>query len=137
MKTLTDAYHRPQNCEELTTIKVNPEIWAKLTPETRSKDIRLQKTQARLNKAVMALSTVAETLLTEKGSGQPQRSQKKTGDMCQDRARCSSFNWCSYRSSASKDVTRSGLTSMLSTGSYVHHRYLSPHCCLATICPKR
>ena len=37
MKSLMDSYHRPQNCEKLVAIRVNPGIWAKMKPETNSK----------------------------------------------------------------------------------------------------
>ena len=71
MRSLMDNYHPPKNCDSLTTVKVNPEIWAKLKYETKTKDLELQKTQAKLNKAVMALSTPADTHLSEKGKGKP------------------------------------------------------------------
>ena len=69
MKSLMDTYHRPQNCESLMAVKVIPEIWTKLKYETKTKNLELQKTQAKLNKAVTALCRTADTLLTEKDKG--------------------------------------------------------------------
>ena len=70
MKTLMDSYHRPQNCENLVAIKVNPGIWAKMKPETKSKDVKIQKTQGKLFKAAVAMGTVADLLLSAKTKGQ-------------------------------------------------------------------
>ncbi len=83
-KNLTDAYPRPQNCNALTSVKVNAEIWARMKPDTRSKDLKLQKTQSRLHKAAMALATLAETLLTDQKVDQHSRSKSvKSGvDWC-------------------------------------------------------
>ena len=67
IKTMMEKYSRPKNCESLVTVKVNSEIWAKMKRETRSKDLMLQKTQAKLNKAIMAITSVADAWLAEKG----------------------------------------------------------------------
>ena len=75
MKNLTDAYPRPQNYNALTSVKVNAAIWACMKPDTRSKDLKLQKTQSRLQKVAMALATLAETLLTDRKADQHSRSK--------------------------------------------------------------
>ena len=40
-----EAYARPGNCPGLVVARVNPEIWDKLSPGTRSADIKLQRVQ--------------------------------------------------------------------------------------------
>ena len=66
IKVLQDEYLRPNNCAVLAPVKVNPEIWAKLLPMTKAKDLEMQKTQMKLGKAVAALSTVANNLLSDR-----------------------------------------------------------------------
>lgn len=56
------AYQRPENCDSLVTVKVNPLIWEKLRSETRSADIKLQKVQTLIIKSVMPSVQVIETL---------------------------------------------------------------------------
>ena len=41
-------YLLPENCDSLTTTKVNHLIWDQLKPETRSFDVKLQKVQAHM-----------------------------------------------------------------------------------------
>ena len=43
-----NRYYRPENCECLSTTKVNHLIWDKLKPETRSNAIKLQRVQSTL-----------------------------------------------------------------------------------------
>ena len=51
-------YTRPKNCEKLVGTKVNPEIWAKISPATRSRDLKLQKIQTMLLKPTTVLVEV-------------------------------------------------------------------------------
>ena len=53
-------YTRPKNCEKLVGTKVNPEIWAKISPATRSRDRKLQKIQTTLLKATTVLVEVTD-----------------------------------------------------------------------------
>ena len=39
-----NKYSRPQNCKNLVGAKVNPEIWSKIRPETRSRDLKMKLT---------------------------------------------------------------------------------------------
>lgn len=45
LKSLMDQHPLPNNCESLAALKVNPEVWAKMTPPTRSKDIKLKRVE--------------------------------------------------------------------------------------------
>ncbi|PFX24171.1 hypothetical protein AWC38_SpisGene11235 [Stylophora pistillata] len=63
LKAARDKYPRSKNCESDIVPKVNPEIWTKLTSNTRSKDTKLQKVEKFLCKAVTSLGLVTDTLL--------------------------------------------------------------------------
>ena len=63
LKEKMDLYPTPENLLQLITPKVNPEVWTKLKPETRSRDIRVQKVQLRLVRGLTALTQLAEKLL--------------------------------------------------------------------------
>ena len=41
LKEKLNKHSRPQNCENLVGAKVNPEIWSKIRPETRSRDLKM------------------------------------------------------------------------------------------------
>ena len=71
MKSLIDQYPRPHNCESLAVPKVNPEVWAKRTPETRSKDIKLQKAENFLSKAMISLGIWTEKIVKAEGGEHP------------------------------------------------------------------
>ena len=43
LKEKLTQYTRPKFCEKLVGTKVNPEIWAKISPATRSRDLKLKK----------------------------------------------------------------------------------------------
>ena len=36
-------YDRPQNCENLVSTRVNPEIWGEIRSRSKPKDLRMQK----------------------------------------------------------------------------------------------
>ena len=42
-KEKLNKYSRPQICENLVGAKLNPEIWSKIRPETRSRHLKMQK----------------------------------------------------------------------------------------------
>ena len=48
LKEKLTQYIRPKNCEKLVGTKVNPQIWAKISPATRSRDLKFQKIQTTL-----------------------------------------------------------------------------------------
>ena len=61
-KTVTDKYHRPQNCVNLNVPKINPELWSKLKSSTRSVDIKLQQTQCLIMKAIIPLAQLVDKI---------------------------------------------------------------------------
>ena len=58
-----DLYPTPENILQLITPKVNPEVWTKLKPETRSRELHVQKVQFLLVRGLTALIQLAENLL--------------------------------------------------------------------------
>ena len=62
LSTKYKLYERPENCDALTSVKVNPPIWEKLKSETRSSDLRFQKIQTALNKSLIAMVQVTDCL---------------------------------------------------------------------------
>ncbi|XP_033730056.1 uncharacterized protein LOC117319330 [Pecten maximus] len=66
IKPLMEKYNRPGNVELLQCTKVNPEIWGKIRTTTRSRDIKLQRSQQRLVKGLVPLVQVVETLIKSK-----------------------------------------------------------------------
>ena len=63
-----NKYHRPENCESLTKVRVNQPIWDHLAPVVRSQDVRLQKVQLSLFKGMCALTTMIDELLNHLSS---------------------------------------------------------------------
>ena len=55
LKEKYDKYNRPENCENLTGTKVNPEIWSKINSNTRSKDLKVQKLETSLIKSMLPI----------------------------------------------------------------------------------
>lgn len=58
-----NKYHRTENCESLTKVRVNQSIWDHITPAFRSQGVRLQKVQTLLFKGMCVLTTMINTLL--------------------------------------------------------------------------
>ena len=58
-----NKYHRPENCESLTKVRVNQSIWDHLTQAVRSQDVRLQTVQTYLFKGMCALTTMIDKFL--------------------------------------------------------------------------
>ena len=46
--------------------KVNPDIWSKIRPETRSRDVKMQKIQNTILKAITPLTELTDSLLNVK-----------------------------------------------------------------------
>ena len=61
-----NKYHRPENCESLTKVRVNQSIWDHITPAVRSQDVRLQNVQTSLFKGMCALITMIDKFLHHK-----------------------------------------------------------------------
>ena len=66
LKEKLTQYTRPKNCEKLVGTKVNPEIWAKISPATRSRDLKLQIIQTTSLKATTVLVEVTDKFLNSK-----------------------------------------------------------------------
>jgi len=62
-----NRYIRPENCECLEPTKVNHLIWDKLTHNTRSNDLNLQRIQANLLKGVIPIVSIVEKLVKAQG----------------------------------------------------------------------
>ena len=78
LKEKQRLYTRPQNCETLTTTRVNAEIWAKLQSHTRSVDIRLQKVQALLLKGIVPILQIANTQLSTEATAKDENHKEMT-----------------------------------------------------------
>ena len=72
LKAKLDGYTRPGFCPTLVDTRVNPEIWDKLSPPTRSRDIKLQRIQHSLVQAAMAVATGTDALVKALRSGESQ-----------------------------------------------------------------
>ncbi|CAH1780807.1 unnamed protein product [Owenia fusiformis] len=57
-----DKYKTPSNTPNVSTTKVNEQIWSRVSADVRSSDIRLQKTQAPLIKATIASMRALEMI---------------------------------------------------------------------------
>ena len=66
LKEKLNKYSRTQNCENLVGAKVNPEIWSKMRPETRSRDLKMQKIQNTILKGITPLAELSDSLLNLK-----------------------------------------------------------------------
>ena len=78
LKEKLSAYVRPGNCEQLTLPRVNPEIWEKLSPNTRSADIKLQRVQNANVQAMIAITHATDTLVAATKSGENFSKEKLT-----------------------------------------------------------
>lgn len=72
IKELLGKYPRPKNCTTQVP-KVNPEIWTKLPPPSKSRDIRMQKSQKHLEKSISSLSILADDILSVKTNKTPEK----------------------------------------------------------------
>ena len=62
-KEKTDSILRPENCYMLGPVRVNAEIWNNLRPETRTADIKFQKLLNGIQKGVIPMVQLADTLM--------------------------------------------------------------------------
>ena len=62
-KEKTDSILRPENCHMLGPVKVNTEIWNNLRPETRTADIKFQKLLNGIQKGLIPMVQLADTLM--------------------------------------------------------------------------
>lgn len=66
LKTLCDKFLTPENCQCITSTKINPELWSKLSTNCRSNNIRSQRVQSRTVKGLLALTILMDKMLTAK-----------------------------------------------------------------------
>ena len=71
LKDKAAKYLRPSNCETLTTPRVNPEIWGKLSHSVKQQDLRTSSTQKTVGTAGAVMCKSIELLLEMKNSKQP------------------------------------------------------------------
>ncbi|CAB3992378.1 Hypothetical predicted protein [Paramuricea clavata] len=62
-KQLSEKYKTPKNCEALYVPRVNPEIWGKLNPTTKQRDIKMTTLQDLLLRVSNAVIISLKTLL--------------------------------------------------------------------------
>ena len=58
------AYVRPANLPSLSVVKVNHEVWSKLSSVTRSRDIKIQRVTNVITQSMVAVTSVADDLVT-------------------------------------------------------------------------
>ena len=61
-------YNRPQNCENLVSTRVNPQIWAKMRSSSKSRDLRMQKIETSMLKSVHPIISLTDKLLSLKSN---------------------------------------------------------------------
>lgn len=71
LKEKSAKYLRPVNCETLTTPRVNPEIWEKLSHSVKQHDLRSSSIQKTVSSAGAAMCKSIEMLLEMRNSKQP------------------------------------------------------------------
>lgn len=77
MTSILGKHPQPENCEDMSIARVNPEIWAPLNAAKREADLRLANMQQALKKATFAIVTICDKLLAVK-------SQIETKEMVTD-----------------------------------------------------
>ena len=77
MTSILGKHPQPENCEDMSIARVNPEIWAPLNAAKRKADLRLANMQQALKKATFAIVTTCDKLLAVK-------SQIETKEMVTD-----------------------------------------------------
>ena len=77
MTSILGKHTQPENCEDMSIARVNPEIWVPLNAAKRKADLRLANMQQALKKATFAIVTTCDKLLAVK-------SQIKTKEMVTD-----------------------------------------------------
>ena len=73
-KLSDEAYRRPANCQNLTVPKINPEMWDKVKA-VRSADIKMQRLQTMLQKAMVPVILMYDDLRKYHGHVKPSKQQ--------------------------------------------------------------
>jgi hypothetical protein len=82
-KKLCEKYFRPENCDNLTVPRCNPEVWPTLRKKSQSVDYKLQKTQSVILKAMVPTCNLLDKLLATKKKKKSMQaaSPKETNEM--------------------------------------------------------
>ena len=78
LKEKLSSCSRPANCENLTATKVNPEVWSKIQSGTRSRDLKFQRLQNIVPKAVIPLIKLTDQCMKPEFSAQQLSSENVT-----------------------------------------------------------
>ncbi|XP_062619166.1 uncharacterized protein LOC134280728 [Saccostrea cucullata] len=99
IKEIGEKYSRPKNVANLITPKVNSEIWAHLNRKVRTQDVRLQKTQALVCKAIVPQLQQLDILLKSKKKGGETAPIGEVTKLAMDSLKLMTFVYCdlSYR----------------------------------------
>ena len=62
-KKRLEKYNRPENCKDLRTVKVNPEIFGNISDASRSHDIKMQKMQTTLVRGTIPVVQTLDILM--------------------------------------------------------------------------
>ena len=71
LKEKLTACLAPKNCAGIVSPRVNPEIWEKLSTQTKSRDVKSQRTQTALVGVIAEIAVTANTLVRSSRSGDP------------------------------------------------------------------
>ena len=63
LKALLAKHAKPKNCPDITTVRVNPEIWDQMNNFTRKADLRVSNIQQALQKATFGILKVCDKLV--------------------------------------------------------------------------
>ena len=68
LKALLAKHAKPENCPEITTVRVNPEIWDQMNNFRRKADLRVSNIQQALQKATFRILKVCDKLVDQQPS---------------------------------------------------------------------
>ena len=63
IKSLDEKYKQPQNCSDIKGIKVNPDIWSRLTAKQRKTDLEISNLQQLIRKTTFATLQTTNMLI--------------------------------------------------------------------------
>ncbi|XP_062581995.1 uncharacterized protein LOC134243769 [Saccostrea cucullata] len=93
IKEVSDKYNRPKNVQNLVTPKLNEEIRAHLSRKVRGQDIRIQRTQTLVGKAIVPQLQQINLLLNAKQKGETP-STKELTTLAMDSLKLMTYVYC-------------------------------------------
>lgn len=93
IKEVSEKYYRPKNVQNLVTPKLNEEIRAHLSRKIRGQDIRIQKTQTLVGKAIIPQLQQINLLLKAKQKGETP-SMKELTSLSMDSLKLMTYVYC-------------------------------------------